>query len=135
MAWFNVLNVLGLWNGGTPVPVDGANPLPVVEDAEYAPGPFGAVVTASGDTVVYTAPGGTAFRIHKTYAVPVVRGTEDAPVVTVKILNPDDSTFLVPFVWAGSQCKKLITGPAGGKIAINLDIAGRVPVSFDVEEL
>jgi hypothetical protein len=34
MSWFNVLNIFGLWNAGTPIPVDEDNPLPVVEARE-----------------------------------------------------------------------------------------------------
>lgn len=29
MAWYNVLSIFGLWNGGTPIPVDSSNRLPV----------------------------------------------------------------------------------------------------------
>lgn len=30
MTWFNKLNITGLWNGGSPVPVSDAEPLPVI---------------------------------------------------------------------------------------------------------
>lgn len=31
MSWFNVLNIAGLWKGGTPTPVSESDPLPVTD--------------------------------------------------------------------------------------------------------
>lgn len=124
---------------GQPVDVGDYTPQGALEIAdsaerEYTPGAFGGLATVVGDTVVYSAPAGKAFRIRSSYAVPVLRGTEDAPVITIKILNPDNSVFATPFVWAAGSKRKLITGPVGGKLVINLDIAARVPYSFDIQE-
>ncbi len=32
MSWFSILNISGLWNGGSPAPVDQSNQLPVKDD-------------------------------------------------------------------------------------------------------
>lgn len=114
-----------------------ASPVDVADsgEVEYSPGLFGTTVTSSGDTVVYTATLGSAFVIHFTYAVPVTRGAEDPPVITIKILNSDNSVFATPYVVAAVSQRKRITGPINGKIAVNLDIGARVPVTFDIEEI
>jgi type 1 fimbria pilin len=103
-------------------------------EREYSPGLTPALVTAQGQTVIYTAPDGVAFRIRKFYAVPVVRGAENAPVVTLKLLNADGSLFKVFYIAAAVSERKQVTGPAGGKIAVTLDVQGRVPTTFDIEE-
>lgn len=104
-------------------------------EREYSPGLTPALVTASGDTIVYTAPGGVAFRIRKFYAVPIVRGVEDAPVITLKILDSAGSLYKTFYIAAAVCERKPVTGPAGGKIVVSLDIAGRVGATFDIEEL
>lgn len=46
MAWKNVLSVLGLWNGGAPVPIDASAPLPVSLPAGTIPNPMPVTVVA-----------------------------------------------------------------------------------------
>ena len=117
---------MGLEFGGGPAADSG--------EQAYVPGLSGQTVTSSGDTLIYMATAGKAFRIRWSYAVPVTRGSEDPPVITIKILNPDNTVYATPFVVAAVSKRKLITGPVGGKIVVNLDIAARVPVTFDIEE-
>jgi hypothetical protein len=104
-------------------------------EREYSPGLTPALVTASGETIVYTAPTGVGFRIRKFYAVPIVRGVEDAPVITLKILDSAGSLYTTFYIAAAVCERKPVTGPAGGKIVVSLDIAARVGATFDIEEL
>lgn len=106
-------------------------------EVEYTPGMIQGsppVVTAAGDTTVYTAPADKAFRIRWVSAVSVPRGMEDEPVITIKVLNSDNSLFRAPFIGKAISKRQVITCPVGGKIAVNLDLASRVPVNFNIEE-
>lgn len=104
-------------------------------EKEYTPGSFGNTITAAGDTVVYTAPTGKGFVIHSAYAVPVLRGSEDPPVITIKIVNAANAVLSTPYVWAANSKRKKITCPVDAKIVVNLDIAARVAYTFDIEAL
>lgn len=105
-------------------------------DLLWVPGPVCALVTASGDTTVYQPSDSTkAFIIHSTYAVPVIRGVEDAPVITIKLLNPNDTLYQTIFIVAAVSKRKRFVAPVNGKLVVNLDIASRVPCSFDIEEV
>lgn len=103
-------------------------------EIEYLPGLTTMLVTSAGDTVVYTAPVDKAFRLYSMSAVPVLRGVEDAPVITVLIKNSDGSPFKTAYIGAAISKRKLITCPVGGKIVVNIDIAARLPTTFDIEE-
>ena len=102
-------------------------------EREYSPGITSQIVTASGPTTIYTAPSGTAFRIRMMKAIPVLRGSEEDPVVTIEVQD-SVGTPTVTINDNAIQLRKLITGPTEGKIVVSLDIASRVPVWFDIEE-
>lgn len=132
-----LLRPLSTFKTGDAEPVEDDNPSQVADEQldMFEPGMVGAIVTVSGDTDIYeVATPGNAFRIRWSYAVPVVRGSEEPPVITIKLLNPDLSVYKTPFVAAALSKRKRIDGPVDGKLVVNLDIAARVACTFDIEE-
>jgi len=120
--------------------VDQGNPgtsqWPVTLDSaeyEYTPGPLGAKVTAAGDNLVYTATAGKQFRVHWTYAINNP-ASSTYPFITIKILNSSGALVKTPFMVYAISKRQLFTGPVGGMIVVNLDIAGSVACSFIIEE-
>lgn len=107
-------------------------------EREYTPGLTGVLVTSAGDTIVYTPPAGKGWILHSAYAVPVTRGAEDPPVITIKTISSAGSggnLLKTHFVWAANSSRKKITMPADAQLVVALDIAGRVPTTFDIEVL
>lgn len=107
-------------------------------EREYAPGLLGTLVANAGDTIIYTPPAGKGWILHASYAVPVSRGTQDPPVITVKTVASaaaGGALLKTHFVWAANSSRKRITMPADARLVVNLDIAGPVPTTFDIEVL
>lgn len=109
-------------------------PMADTGEREYSPGLTPMLVEIAGDTPIYTAPAGKAFRVRAIDAVPVVRGLENAPVIVFKILNSDNTLFRTFYILGAISKRKPMTGPIEGKAVIELDIAARVPVTLDIEE-
>lgn len=106
-------------------------------EVEYMPGPtpFSLdLVDGAGDHIVYTAPADKAFRIRRSKAMPIPRGTEESPKITIKILDSANALVKTPFIDGFISVRQLITGPVGGKISVTLDIAARVTGGFNIEE-
>ena len=107
-------------------------------EREYTPGLLGTLVTAAGDTVVYAPPAGKSWILHQAYAVPVTRGAEEPPVITIKTITSaatGGTPLKTHFVWAANSSRKRITMPADARLVVELDIPGRVPTTFDIEVL
>lgn len=102
-------------------------------EREYSPGIVSGTLTTSGAVTAY-ASSGPAFAVRKYYALPVLRGLEEAPVITITITDSAD-VVLKTITHGGDSWRKKITGPAGGKVKIALDIDARVPYYFDIQEL
>lgn len=106
-------------------------------EVEYFPGPTPLAIApgdGAGDHLVYTAPADKAFRIRRSKVAPILRGLEESPQITVKILDADDVEVDRPFIDGYISVRQLITCPVGGKIVVNLDIASRVAGGFTIEE-
>ena len=106
-------------------------------EIEYTPGltPFSIQpVDGAGDHTVYVAPADKAFRIRRSKATPITRGSEDSPQITIKILDATDAVVKTPFKDGFISVRQLITGPVGGKVVVSLDIAARVSGGFNIEE-
>lgn len=96
-------------------------------DVEYAGKPNG-LITASGNTTVYTPATGKSARIH-----------------WISVLNrPVDSTCPLITVSAGAtqlysawgvQRAQVDTGPANGAVVINLSVPGNVAYNFRIEDV
>lgn len=128
MAWLDVLNIAGLWNGGTPVPVDADNGLPVEDSGEREYTHVTATVTASGDTTVHTPSAGNAVRLRWIYAINNPTA-ESAPLISVKLGATE-----VYRVYALSK-RQRVTGPVDGALVINLSSTGNVAVTAIFEEV
>lgn len=105
-------------------------------EVEYSPGPVAGIVTTSGDHDIY-GPGSPAqaFRIRSSYAIPVTRTGEEPPVITLKILDGDDNLVQTIFCGAAFSKRKVYPVAVGNRLVLNLDIAARVPYTFDIEDV
>ncbi len=118
----------GIQQGGTVLTDDSS-------EREYSPGLTPLLVTVAGDTTVYTPPAGKAWLLHFAYAVPVTRGVEDAPVITIKTVSAASVLIATHYIAAAVSKRKKIAMPVDARLVVNLDIAGRVPTNFDIELL
>jgi len=119
----------------TPLPISGGVTTDDSSEREYAPGLVSDVASQAGDKEIYAPPAGKAWRLRWAYAVPVTRGSEDAPVITIKTVNAAGGALKTHYSAAAVSKRKVITMPADARLVVSLDIAGRVPVTFDIEEL
>ena len=114
---------------GTAIPVSSSNPLPVAgsSDVEYAGKPNG-LITAAGNTTVYTPAAGKSARIRW---VSVLNRPVDAtcPLITVSA----GATQLYS-AW-GVQRAQVDTGPVNGAVVINLSVVGNVAYNFRIEDV
>ena len=107
-------------------------------EREYGPGLIATLVTTAGDTIVFTPTAGKAWRLHWAYAVPLTRDSENAPVITIKTIASAAAgagDLKKHYCVTAMSKRKVISMPADARLVVNLDIAGRVPVTFDIEEL
>lgn len=104
-------------------------------EREYAPGLVSDVATQAGDKTIYIPTPGKAWRLRWAYAVPVLRGSEEPPVITIKTVNASGELIKTLYSVAAVSKRKVITMPAGARLVVNLDVPVRVPVTFDIEEL
>lgn len=106
-------------------------------EVEYSPGriPFAIeIADGAGDHIAYTAPVDKAFRIRRSKAMPIPRGEEESPQITVKVLDADDALYRVLFIEGFISERQVFTCPVGGKVVVSLDIAARVSGGFNIEE-
>lgn len=128
MAWLDVLNIGGLWNGGTPVPVDSDNPLPTSDSSDREYTHVVATVTASGDTTIYTPAAGMKVRLRWIYAM---NDPTSATAVLIKVFLDTEEKYRA---WALSKGQQ-VTGPTDGALVINLSGAANVAVTALLEEV
>lgn len=148
MAWKDVLNIAGLWNSGTPVPIDNANPLPVsipsgavvnvingpdeaipvTDSGEREYTHVVATVTASGNTTVHTPAAGMRVRLRWIYAI------NDPSASTSPLIKVSLGATEIYRVYALSK-RQRVTGPVDGALVINLSAAGAVAVTALLEEV
>jgi hypothetical protein len=128
MAWYNVLNVLGLYNGGTPAPVTVTNALPINDSTDREYTAIATTVTASGNTTVYTPASGKSARIHWVYAIndPV---SSTSTKITIKI-----GTVTYYVAWAISK-RQQFTGAVNAPVIVNLSAVANVAVTLFVEDV
>jgi hypothetical protein len=128
MAWLDVLNIAGLWNGGTPVPADEDNPLPVADSGEREYSHHCETVTASGDTTLITPTGSNRIRLHWVYAI------NDPTSSSATLIKLSLGATELYRVYALSK-RQLKTGGAGEALVMNLSQAASVAVTIIYEEI
>lgn len=109
-------------------------------ERDCSPGRIPVLVQTIGDTVIYdnrTSEGGSGngFKVRKLYAVPVLRGTEEPPVITFKILDQDGVLIKTLEIVAALSERTYYQASADSRLVVNLDIAARVPCRATIEEL
>ena len=96
-------------------------------DLEYAP--TCALLTAAGDTIVYTPAAGKSIRLHRVYMIGSP-ATINPPVITLSL------GAVVKYIVYGVSTRQQDTGPVNGALKVNLSLAGgSVACSFRLEEV
>lgn len=104
-------------------------------EREYTPGLTPTLVTLAGDTTVYTPPAGKAWILHWSYAIPVIRSSQEPPVITVKTVDVNGIALATHYIAAAVSKRKQVTMPIDARLVVNLDISSLVPCTFDIELL
>jgi hypothetical protein len=87
-----------------------------------------ALVTASGDNIIYTPAAGKSIRLRWVYALNSPTSTSPA-LITIKLGT------VVKYITYGVSKKQIDTGPINGSLVINLSQAGTVACTFRLEEV
>lgn len=90
--------------------------------------PVSALVTAVGDTTLYTPAAGKRIRLRWAYALNDPASNTPARI-TIKLGTQ------VKYLTYGISKKQVDTGPIDGALMVNLSQAGNVAVTFRIEEV
>jgi hypothetical protein len=125
MAWYNVLSVLGLYNGGTPAPISATNLLPVRD--RFATIETTADQIASNSVLSFTVTGAGDFlmvdvdnTLSTDYTTYRCRATVDGsnPTATKGIVCRSGQTTYIPFPTTGTTLN--VYAQTGVVVAIQL---------------